>query len=368
LRASLSRFSLPLRFGLSVALVAFILHKIELAAMGRVLASARPELVVVALIAIFLERVVMAWKWRLLLAAKGLRVSLPRVLKIVYLSNFIGAFLPSSLGVDAVRSYSLYRHGTALSESVSSMLVDKVLALAAMIAVPVMVVVFMPGALFDPAVRGAVLAIAAGFGAILLVGLNRRLMHAVLSLGGRLPGVLSAPSIWRRAATLYGTFHGYMAHKGALVAAFAGSLVFQGLRVLGVVALGVSLGLDLGLAAYLVYVPLIIMLTMLPISVGGFGVREGAFIYFFVGAGVPAESALALSILLYLVSLLSVLPGGVVYLSQGIGRRENPSAKPEPEQPSRGEQDAEYQADPRQGEEAPLGTGRCGHVRSGHGA
>jgi glycosyltransferase 2 family protein len=367
-RASLSRFSLPLRLGLSIALMAFILYRIDVAAMGRTLAGAHAGFIVLGLAIIVLERMVMAWKWRWLLAAKGLRVSFSRVLKIVYLGNFIGTFLPSSLGVDVVRSYSLYRHGTALSESVSSVLVDKVLALIAAMVVPVTVVLFFPGAVFDPAVRSAVLAIAAGFGAVLLLGLNRRLVHGVLSHGHRLPGLLSAPALWSRAAALYGTFHGYTAYKGALWGAFAASLVFQALRVLGVVALGAALGLELGLLSYLVYVPLIIMLTMLPISVGGIGVREGAFVYFFTGAGVPAEAALALSILLYLVSLLSVLPGGVIYLSEGVGRRRLPSTEHEPEQPRRGERNAEQQADPGEGEEAALGTRHCRHVGSGHGA
>jgi glycosyltransferase 2 family protein len=367
-RASLSRYSFPLRLALSLGLLAFILYSIDVGRMARILAGARLEFVLLAIIIIVLERVVMAYKWQLLLAAKSFAVTLPRMLKIVYLSNFIGTFLPSSLGVDVVRSYSLYRHGTALSESVSSVVVDKVLSLLAAMIVPVTVVLLFPAIVADAAVRGAVLAIAACFAVGLLLSLHQRLVRGTLRLGRRLPGPLAAHALWGRAETLYTAFHAYTAHRATLARVFLASLVFQALRVLGVVALGIALGLDLGLLAYLVFVPLVIMLTMLPISVGGIGVREGAFVYFFTGAGVPAEAALALSLLLYLVSLLSVLPGGVIYLLEGVGVRAQPSAEQQPGEPRHREGDAEKQADPREPEQPAAGPRGERHVRAGHGA
>jgi glycosyltransferase 2 family protein len=368
-RAWLSRYSFQLRLALSTGLMVLIFYAIDLGRMARILAGARLEFVLLAIAIIVLERVVMAFKWQLLLAAKSVAVTLPRMLKIVYLGNFIGTFLPSSLGVDVVRSYSLYRHGAALSESVSSVVVDKVLSLLAAMVVPLTVVLLFPGIVADPAVRGAVIVIAVGFGAVLLLSLHRRLVHGVLRLGRRLPGLLAADAVWGRAETLYNAFHAYTAYKGTLAQAFLASLVFQALRVLGVIALGVALGLELGLLAYLVFVPLVIMLTMLPISVGGIGVREGAFVYFFTGAGVPAEGALALSLLLYLVSLLSVLPGGVIYLRDGMGLRSAAdSGQQQPGEPREGERDAEGQADPGEPEQAGAGTGGERHVRAGHGA
>jgi len=324
----LSRYSLPLRVALSSGLLAVILASIDLKHTGSLLLSAQPGWLLLALAVIALERLVMAYKWQVLLAARQLRVPLLRMLKICYLSNFLGAFLPSSLGVDALRSFSLYRYGTRLSDSVSSVLVDKLLALTAALLAPVLVVLWMPGSVPEPMIRAVVLGVAGCFAAGLLLVGNRRLVLALLEwLQGRLQRALWT-RLWVRAQGLYANFHGYTAHRSTLAYVFALSLVFQALRVLGVYAIGLSLGLAPGIFTYFVFVPMIILLTMLPISVGGIGVREGAFVYFFTGAGVPAAEAVALALLLYLVSMVSVLPGAVIYLREGLASRPGPPVTP----------------------------------------
>lgn len=70
----------------------------------------------------------------------------------------------------------------------------------------------------------------------------------------------------------------------------------------------------------LLLMPLIILITILPISIAGWGVREGAMIMLLGLVGMPSEQALALSILVGIVALISGLPGGLIWLIENYGQ------------------------------------------------
>ena len=76
------------------------------------------------------------------------------------------------------------------------------------------------------------------------------------------------------------------------------------------------MGLDFPLQVYLVLVPPVILLTILPISLAGWGVREGAMVGFFLLVGADKSTVLTFSILYGLVALAASMPGLVVYLTQ----------------------------------------------------
>lgn len=83
-----------------------------------------------------------------------------------------------------------------------------------------------------------------------------------------------------------------------------------------VYTLSMALSLQVGVVYFFVFVPLITVFTMLPISLGGIGVQEGAFAYFFSLVGMSLAGALALSLLLRVLSIVASLPGGLFSLSR----------------------------------------------------
>jgi hypothetical protein len=92
------------------------------------------------------------------------------------------------------------------------------------------------------------------------------------------------------------------------------SVFFQSLGVVIVFVVGRAVAIDLDLGRYFIYIPLITAIAVLPISVLGVGIREGAFVFFFTQAGVLKAQALSLSLLLFSQSLLMALIGGIWYL------------------------------------------------------
>ena len=79
------------------------------------------------------------------------------------------------------------------------------------------------------------------------------------------------------------------------------------------VYLGAGLGIALPLATYFAFVPLILLVMLLPVTFNGIGTSQAAFVWFFGRAGVPAAPAFALSVLFVALGVVGNLPGGLLY-------------------------------------------------------
>ena len=95
------------------------------------------------------------------------------------------------------------------------------------------------------------------------------------------------------------------------------SVFVQALRVLQAWCLGMALGLTVGMAWYFAFVPVIVFVMMMPISVAGIGTSQAAFVFFFTRVGMSQPDALALSILFLALAIVGNLPGGLLV---GFGR------------------------------------------------
>jgi hypothetical protein len=110
------------------------------------------------------------------------------------------------------------------------------------------------------------------------------------------------------------------------------SIVVQVGNVVLVWLIGVALGAEVPLAYYFVFVPMVSLLTLLPVSVNGMGVREGGVVLFLKQVGVDEPTALTLALLWFAVFAVVGLLGGVVYLC---------GAYPKPGSPSQASNEAE---------------------------
>jgi uncharacterized membrane protein YbhN (UPF0104 family) len=123
---------------------------------------------------------------------------------------------------------------------------------------------------------------------------------------------------------LFNSVNVYRNRWGLIVATMLMSFGVQvGCALVNLLA-GKAIGLDkAGLADYLVFIPAIGLITMIPISVGGTGVREMAYILMFSSIGVEEHQALALSVLWLGVIAITSLPGGIVYIARGSGKADH---------------------------------------------
>ena len=297
----------------AVGLLAYLFWRADPQAVGRVFAAARwtPLVIVVALVLI--DRALMAHRWFVLLRPLG-REGLPSfaaILKIFFVSTFVGTFLPASIGGDAVRAYNLSSHGVPIGDATASVFVDRMLGVLS---------------LFVMALLGLSLAADLASNRTILLGL------AATGLACAIASVLvfsdvaeaaaerllrRAPWEWMRRTplTILASLRRYARHRGALLQVLAASIAVQVLRILQAYYLGAAIGLSAPLVAYFAFVPLIMLVMLLPVTINGIGTSQAAFIWFFTRVQTPAHEAFALSVLFVALQVVGNVPGAIYVIA-----------------------------------------------------
>ena len=118
-------------------------------------------------------------------------------------------------------------------------------------------------------------------------------------------------------------------------AVFALSLLVQVFVVLAAFCCARSLGLDISITPFFLYLPVISAVSTIPVSINALGLQEGAFILFFTRAGLAKPEALSLAFLFRLVVVILSVLGGLLWLARGgsnkrAGRQTSPPQGGEP--------------------------------------
>lgn len=253
---------------------------------------------------------VRAFRWGSLVWALGVEVSWWRLVTLYFVGAFFSLFLPTGVGGDAVKMYELSRNDHRAAAAISSVLVDRFLGLFVLFAIALLA---LAGGYELVASQVRILIVVVFVGS--LAGVALLLQRTWMETWGRRLGVDRLLGRIKILRELYESLHLY--GLAALLKATAASVVWNVVLILGYYFLGLAVGLDLPLWYYLLLVPIISALLMVP-SVGGLGVREGATVILFKQVGVDESQALALA-LAYLVTLLANgLVGAALYLIQGM--------------------------------------------------
>jgi glycosyltransferase 2 family protein len=307
-----------LRVGVAAGLTAYLLWISHPADIAAALGGTRLSWVALACGLVIADRALMAWRWLGLLApiTPGTPPPLRVVLRIFFVSTFVGTFLPASVGGDAVRAYSLTRHGVPGGVAMASVVMDRALGVLS---------ILMAGAL-GLLLYGALAP--AGTGLVLILGLAGCTLLALIvfseaaaGLTARLCDRLPVARVKRLAHSLLDAMRQYRAHHAAMAAVLALSLGVQGLRVMQAWCLGRAIGIEAPFIVYVASVPIILLVMLLPISINGLGTGQAAFLWSFSTAGVPRAEAFTLSLLFVALGVVGNLPGGLLYASGGISGR-----------------------------------------------
>jgi glycosyltransferase 2 family protein len=289
---------------ISAALIAFALRNVDLAAVGTQLAEANFYSVAAALGLITAISVIHAERWRVVLRRLQCDLPLGLSVKFVLIGYFFNQTLPSTVGGDAYRVWGAYRVGIDVHKATSSVIIDRATALVSLMLMIVLGLPWLLELITSPTGRWiVVILIASGFLALTLV----------LGLG-RVPRVFDRWRVGRMLLAL--VMHARAVFLDARALALATALTMAGYIIASyaVHLLARAISVDLGFGHSLLLVPLVTLITVLPISIGGWGVRENAMVVALGLIGIPVSAALSLSILYGLVVMASGVPGGVIWL------------------------------------------------------
>jgi glycosyltransferase 2 family protein len=233
-------------------------------------------------------------RWKLLLP-EG--IGLMKLLSLCMIGSFFNTFLPGVIGGDAVKGLYLYRLTGKGSLSLASIFMDRYIGFAALIAI--CIVAFPFGFRFfagSPVTWLLPIIVFSFIGASLLI--------FGLRLGQRI-GALSE---------FYSYFHAYKNQTTVIGKTFSLSLIVQLAGILSVYILSRGMGQQIPFLAFLLFIPLIVLFTMIPLSISGLGIRESAFVLFFGLVGVQPGAATALSLLWFITVSFASLLGLVEYI------------------------------------------------------
>ena len=302
--------SRALRIVVAVALTAYVLFKSHPADVARVAAGASASWLLLAVLLVVLDRAVNAYRWVVLLRAltPGSRPRLSAVMHIFFVSSFVGNFLPS-IGGDVYRAYQLARLGVRSGEAAASVLMDRIVGVLSMVIVATVALYFLRE-LELPGVMPALLLVTVVCAVAAAVVFSSRAAEIVNRSAGQLPW----SRLHRIASSLTDAVRRYASHHGELMRVLVASVAVQALRVLQAFCLGRAIGIDLPIGVFFVFIPIAVLMMQLPITISGLGVAQGAFVWLFGRAGVPAAEATALSLLFIALGVLGNLPGAALYI------------------------------------------------------
>lgn len=304
-----SRAAFLLRLGVSAGLVLLLFLLADWRRVGARLAGADPVFLLLVLVLATSDRLLMAWKWWLLLRGRAADVGPWAAVRAYYLASFAGYFLPMTVGADAVRVGALAAPGRTAGLVASVVLERTVGALAQAVLAAVSVATLIAlglGARIGPPERwllGGIVALA--FCAFPLT------FAAARWLAGR----LGPRGGWRGALRALAASYASYGDAAPLLAVFFGLTLLEGGFPVAIhYTAGRALGLDPGWTFFIATVPLAYLVARLPVSVGGLGFLEFSFVSLAGLLGLGWSDALALAGLATALYLVALLPGAALHL------------------------------------------------------
>lgn len=301
-----------LKIIISLALIAYLFYKIDLSAALRLMAQADPLYISLALLLYLGAITTGGLKWYILLRAQGIHIPFLSLLGYTFVGVFFNNFLPANVGGDVMRGWGLARQTERAAEAAVSVVVDRIVGFIAFMsaaALTAAVAVYLTGrADLLKILLAALIAltlIAGGFALLL----SRR----VWALFGRLFALSFLAPLAPLYERLSGALSAYRHSYGVLAAAFCISLLTLILSNFVNYLIAEALGGGIPLLYIFLFNPLIAFVLLVPISIGGLGVGQGAYVVFFGLAGVPEHLALSVSLAMQVIIYISSLPGGVLW-------------------------------------------------------
>ncbi len=248
------------------------------------------------------------WRWRTVLKAVDVTIHLGELIKINFLSIFWGAMLPSSDGFAFIRMALVARsHPEIKEKTIGSIVLEKYFGVLILLSTALAA-----GFFFDYPQAGRL-----RFILIILLAVMLGLVVFVALMPG-LKKPVTGNSIFQRVLRFVQMLllSWKNAHKGRLALACLLILLVQAMGYFVVLWLFRFMGHDLPMIYHLSLIPVIQVISLLPFTVSGFGIREGAFLYFYQQLGIPAHSLITLSLLNFFIQTgIPALIGGVYSLA-----------------------------------------------------
>jgi uncharacterized protein (TIRG00374 family) len=316
------KFGNLFKYALSIAILIMLLIWVDLDEVVGAVANANYGLLGASLLVLTLNRVIMAGKWNMLLRVKNIRISLFEATKLYYISNYLGFFLPPSVGADLVRGYYVARQKYPLEDIISSILVERlvgmiVLFLSGIFGAIVFLNYFGSENLDVGRLLWAIIGISVALIFMFSLSFQRIVSDILLRLLERDNPATKIRKIAAKLAKLYKSYLLFGNHKGVLAVFCLLTVVELTTYIIRSWIVARALGITTPLIYFFAFVPIIILLVRLPISLHGFGIQEMGFVYFLSLVGISETVGFSIGIVDHFILIIGIMPGALFYAQSG---------------------------------------------------
>jgi uncharacterized protein (TIRG00374 family) len=303
--------SVWVRTGITLLLLGIVASQLDWSQIATSLREGQPLDFLFAVGLVVLALVAGAWRWHALLSGAGVPLGVNRLARIYAVSTFSASFLPTTAGGDVTRALLVTR-GPDLRRVAVSVVVDRAGGLAGLIGIAWLALALEPGNV--PGHADAILL----WTTVVLAVAGTVLVAATLRGGTTLrrfvpDRLLAIARDTRDVLLAYGS-------KPSLVAQWlALSVLFQGLIAFQLVMLARAIDVELSFATAAIALTVVTLVTLVPISIGGFGLREGSYVVLLGGVSIAASDATLISVMSVATLLIASLPGAFLIMRGNVG-------------------------------------------------
>jgi len=303
------------RIAVAVILLIYLFTKIDIIHFWDTIMHADYLLILAGLSLYFIIAVLAIMRWQFLLAVHNVKPPFLKLAKLFFIGLFFNNAMPGLTGGDIVKGYYVAKETKRHKpEAVTTVFIDRIVGVAALLMIGIIALAFNLDNLVLRKLAEFIMLLFALMIVFLPIIFSKRIMKRIPFLNKFLD-ILPFKEIILR---IYHTFYKYKSHFHVIVLGIILSIILQGIYIIMVYMLGISIGLkSVGLINYFMFIPIISTIAALPVSVSGLGVNEQLYVYCFGIVGGSKEGALAIALMARLVLLIWSIPGWFFYMAAG---------------------------------------------------
>lgn len=292
-----------------VGLIVFLFRTLDIGKIISHISGIQVKYLIYAAIAYLLFIIFSAWRWQILLNFKKFGIPFIRTLKIYFISLFFNNFLPTTVGGDMMRV--VYTMKDRRADSLATVLVDRILGFVGLFVLALIAVVYL-----------LLLKNETEFLPFMAIGLSIIILITYIFFSEKafrllspMMGKLRILRLGERINRLHEAGTDFGGAWGPISICIAHSVIIQ--VTLAIAPFFILLGMghsSVSLLSFFIYVPIINVVSMLPLSLNGLGVRENSYVILFSRVGLGGELALAMSLFSFFVIFVYSLIGGVFFV------------------------------------------------------
>jgi uncharacterized protein (TIRG00374 family) len=302
---------LLIRAAAGLALLLILLRWVGLRELRDSVKVFHPAWYLAALGLIFLHFFMQSVMLRILIKTRGILIKARDVFRLMVISNFFGVFLPGGIGPDMVLCYNLVKSSDRKEVALSAVIFIRVVILFMMTSIAFLFS-------FHPVAPGRNMQLLTG--AVLLAFLAA---YALLAFRGSIRlardtlAFMERYQVTRILYKAYFVLSDFGRDRKILMEIFPFLLSSAIIKIITDYFIAQSLGLSIPLVYFFVFIPLITVISAIPLTFAGLGVREGSFVGLFALAGVPAAEAVTVSLVSFTLVICTAIIGAILYALRG---------------------------------------------------